>query len=162
MHSTEDKASETEKIYFYSAQEKPYGCFSNFSAHGFELNGVWWPTSEHYFQASKFAGTPYSEQIRTARSPMIAARLGRSRKQPLRADWAQAKDDIMRQAVLRKFLSNKEIREVLLSTGNATLIERTLGDYYWGCGTDGSGLNMLGRILMEVRERLRGEQDLNE
>ncbi len=161
VDSTEDKNPETETIYFYSAQEQPYGCFSNFSAHGFELDGCWWPTSEHYFQASKFEGTPYSEQIRAARSPMIAARLGRSRKQPLRADWAQAKDDVMRKAVLCKFLSNADICEVLLSTGNATLIERTRGDYYWGCGEDGSGLNMLGRILMEVRERLRGEQDLH-
>ncbi|HKC73877.1 MAG TPA: NADAR family protein, partial [Chloroflexota bacterium] len=41
-------------IYFYSTREKPYGCFSNFSPHGFELDGVWWPTSEHYFQAQKF------------------------------------------------------------------------------------------------------------
>lgn len=161
MESTEDQSPETEKIYFYSAQEEPYGCFSNFSAHGFELSGLWWPTSEHYFQAGKFAGTPYSEQIRAARSPMIAARLGRSRKQPLRADWAQAKDEVMRKAVLCKFLSNTDIREVLLSTGNATLVERTSGDYYWGCGKDGSGLNMLGRILMEVREQLQREQDIH-
>ncbi len=161
VESTELKSPEAETIYFYSVQEKPYGCFSNFSAHGFELDGAWWPTSEHYFQAAKFAGTPYSEQIRTARSPMTAARMGRSRKQPLRADWAQAKDGSMRKAVFYKFLSNADIREVLLSTGNATLIERTHGDYYWGCGKDGSGLNMLGHILMEVRERLRNEQDLH-
>ena len=44
-------------IYFYGADEVPYGCFSNFSDHGFDLDGVWWPTSEHYFQAQKFAGT---------------------------------------------------------------------------------------------------------
>lgn len=161
VESTEDQSPEAEKIYFYSVQEKPYGCFSNFSAHGFELDGAWWPTSEHYFQASKFAGTPYSERIRAARSPMIAARLGRSRKQPLRNDWAQAKDEVMRKAVLCKFSANKDIKEVLLSTGNATLVERTREDYYWGCGEDGSGLNMLGRILMEVRERLRSEQDLH-
>ena len=53
-------------IYFYSSKEKDYGCFSNFSSHGFELEGLWWPTSEHYFQAQKFAGTPYAEQIRQA------------------------------------------------------------------------------------------------
>lgn len=37
--------------------------FSNFSAHGFELDGKWWPTSEHYFQAQKFVGTPHMEEI---------------------------------------------------------------------------------------------------
>lgn len=50
-------------IYFYSTRDR-YSCFSNFSAHGFELDGVWWSTSEHYFQAQKFTGTPYAEQIR--------------------------------------------------------------------------------------------------
>ena len=45
------------------AREK-YGCFSNFSAHGFELDGLYWSTSEHYFQAQKFPGTPDAEQIR--------------------------------------------------------------------------------------------------
>ena len=150
--------TQPEQIYFYSVREKPYGCFSNFSAHGFELDGRWWPTSEHYFQASKFPDTPYAERIRTTPSPMIAARLGRSRKQPLRPDWDSAKDCIMRKAVLAKFAAHPDIRDVLLSTGDAELIERTTGDYYWGCGTGGTGKNMLGRILMEVREHLRDEE----
>ncbi len=63
-------------IYFYSDRENPYGCFSNFSRHGFELDGVYWPTSEHYFQAQKFAGTP-ADQIRQVKTPKDAARLGR-------------------------------------------------------------------------------------
>ena len=142
-------------IYFYSALEEPYGCFSNFSSHGFVLDGAWWPTSEHYFQAQKFAGTPYADPIRQAKSPMIAARLGRSRKYPLRPDWLEVKDAVMREAVLQKFSSNPGIREVLLSTGDALLVENAPGDYYWGCGADGSGLNMLGQILVEVREILR-------
>ena len=150
-----DTEHEYEKIYFYSVRERPYGCFSNFSPHPFELDGQRWPTSEHYFQASKFPGTPYAERIRTTRSPMIASRLGRSRKQPIRPDWNDVKDDIMRRAVYAKFAANPDIRDVLLSTGDAELIERATSDYYWGCGTDGTGLNMLGRVLMEVREELR-------
>jgi ribA/ribD-fused uncharacterized protein len=142
-------------IYFYSALEEPYGCFSNFSSHGFALDGVWWPTSEHYFQAQKFAGTPYADQIRQTKSPMIAARLGRSRKYPLRSDWLDVKDAIMREAVLHKFTSNPGIRDVLLTTGDAMLVENAPGDYYWGCGADGSGRNMLGQILVDVREVLR-------
>jgi N-glycosidase YbiA len=61
----------------------------------------------------------------------------------------------MREAVRRKFEANPGIREVLLSTGDAELVEKTTGDYYWGCGTDGTGKNMLGKILMEVRGELR-------
>jgi hypothetical protein len=141
-------------IYFYGTRTQ-YGCFSNFSRHGFELDGVWWPTSEHYFQAQKFAGTPHADQIREVKTPKDAARMGRDRSRPLRSDWERVKDDIMRKAVLHKFETHADIREVLLSTGDAPIVENAPGDYYWGCGADGSGKNMLRQILMEVREILR-------
>lgn len=142
-------------IYFYSSREKPYGCFSNFSAHGLTLDGVWWATSEHYFQAQKFVGTPHADQIRQVKLPKDAARLGRQRTRPLRPDWEAVKDDVMRKGVLRKFETHADIRDILLSTGNQDLVENAPGDYYWGCGQNGTGKNMLGKILMEVRERLR-------
>jgi ribA/ribD-fused uncharacterized protein len=142
-------------IYFYHQNEKPYGCFSNFSAHGFDLDGAWWPTSEHYFQAQKFAGTPHVETVRLAPTPMAAANVGRDRSLPLRADWDQVKDDVMRRAVLQKFAAHPDIRAILLGTGDETLVEKTTSDYYWGIGTQGGGKNMLGQILMEVRETLR-------
>ncbi len=53
-------------IAFYSDRERPYGAFSNFAAYGFELDGRYWKTSEHYFQAQKFAGTEHEEQARLA------------------------------------------------------------------------------------------------
>lgn len=141
-------------IYFYSTRG-PYGCFSNFSAHGFELDGVYWATSEHYFQAQKFIGTPHLEAIRRAKTPKQAAEMGRERERPLRADWEQAKDDIMRKAVLKKFESNPAIQAVLLNTGDELIVENAPGDFYWGCGKDGTGKNMLGQILMETRTVLR-------
>ncbi|MGA7937648.1 MAG: NADAR family protein [Kovacikia sp.] len=142
-------------IYFYSIHEKPYGYFSNFSPHGFMQDGLWWATSEHYFQAQKFAGTPYVEKVCSAKSPREAADLGRDRSLPLRPDWEEVKDDIMRKAVLYKFQNHEDIREILRSTGDQLLVEKTSNDYYWGCGTQGTGKNMLGNILMEVRETLR-------
>jgi N-glycosidase YbiA len=144
-------------IYFYSARDA-YGCFSNFSPHGVELKGAWWPTTEHYFQAQKFAGTPHEEAIRLAKTPKQAAEMGRDRKRPLRADWEQVKDDVMREAVLQKFRTHKDIRQLLLDTGDEELVENAPGDYYWGIGADGSGKNLLGNILMEVREELRRER----
>ncbi len=141
-------------IRFYSTREE-YGCFSNFSRHPFELDGKRWPTSEHYFQAQKFAGTAHAETIRQARTPKEAAELGRDRRHPLRPNWEKVKDDVMRRAVLRKFETHADIQATLLSTDDAVLVEQTTGDYYWGCGADGTGQNKLGRILMEVRERLR-------
>jgi hypothetical protein len=144
-------------IYFYSTREKPYGCFSNFSAHGIEIDGVYWPTTEHYFQGQKFAGTEHEEAIRAAKSPTVAARMGRSRQRPLREDWETVKDDIMRQAVLAKFRRHADIRQVLLDTGDQPIVENAPRDYYWGCGKDGSGQNRLGQILMEVRDILRDQ-----
>lgn len=143
-----------EVVHFYGTNER-YGCFSNFASFPIELKGKTWPTSEHYFQAQKFAGTDHEEAIRLERSPMIAARMGRDRKRPLRADWESMKDDLMREAVRAKFEQHPEILEVLLSTGEAEIVERTKNDSYWGDGGDGSGRNMLGRILMEVRAELR-------
>jgi ribA/ribD-fused uncharacterized protein len=140
-------------IYFYSARDE-YGCFSNFSAHGFELDGAYWPTSEHYFQAQKFVGTAHADAIRQAKSPTIAARMGRSRQRPLRQDWEQIKDDVMRRAVLKKFETHAAIRAILLTTVDEEIVENAPGDYYWGCGVDGSGQNKLGKTLMEVREIL--------
>ena len=142
-------------IEFYSTKGD-YGAFSNFSAHGFELDGRWWPTSEHYFQAQKFAGTEFEEEILLTTSPMIAARMGRDRKKPLRADWEQVKDEVMRRAVLAKFTQHAELRATLLATGDALLVEHTRNDSYWGDGGDGRGRNMLGQLLVSVREELRG------
>jgi ribA/ribD-fused uncharacterized protein len=143
-----------QEIRFYSTRDE-YGCFSNFAAAPFQLGGRTWRTSEHYFQAQKFAGTPREEEIRQAPSPTVAARMGRSRKHSLRPDWEKVKDAIMREAVLAKFSQNEYLRNILLGTGDAILIEHTERDSYWGDGGDGSGRNRLGEILMSVRAQLR-------
>jgi ribA/ribD-fused uncharacterized protein len=142
-------------IRFYSTREQPYGCFSNFSPHGFELDGKRWPTGEHYFQAQKFAGTEHEEAVRTATSPMVAARMGRSRHRPLRRDWDLVKDDVMRRGVLRKFETHADLCAILLATCDEPIVENAPRDSYWGCGANGRGQNRLGQILMEVRETLR-------
>jgi ribA/ribD-fused uncharacterized protein len=145
-----------EVIYFYSPGAL-YGEFSNFAPYAIKLDGKRWPTTEHFFQASKFEDPKHRDAIRRARTPGIAARMGRSRKKPLRRDWEAVKDHVMRRAVLAKFTQHPELRDLLLSTGEARLVEHTSRDRYWGDGGDGSGKNMLGRILMEVREQL-GEE----
>ncbi|WP_437878120.1 NADAR family protein [Sorangium sp. So ce513] len=141
-------------LWFHVPQDE-YGCFSNLSPHGFEADGRCWPTAEHYFQAQKFAGTEHEERIRRAATPELAKEMGRDRRLPLRLDWESVKDDVMRRAVLRKFETHADIREILLATGDEVIVERSPSDYYWGCGADGHGMNMLGRILMETRALLR-------
>jgi ribA/ribD-fused uncharacterized protein len=143
-------------IRFYSTIAE-YGQFSNFAPFPFELDGQEWPTSEHYFQAQKFEIAEYRERIRTAASPMLSARLGRSRKVPIRTDWEAVKLDVMRRAVRQKFRSHPALAALLLSTGDEPLIEAAPRDYFWGAGAKGTGQNWLGKILMELREELRTE-----
>jgi ribA/ribD-fused uncharacterized protein len=144
-------------IRFYSVSDE-YGCFSNFAAYPIRLKGRVWPTSEHYFQAQKFAEPAQQEEIRKAKSPMLAARMGRSRKRKLRREWESMKVNVMREAVLAKFTQHDDLRDILLSTADAKIVEHTANDSYWGDGGDGSGRNMLGRILAEVREKLRNQE----
>ena len=143
-----------ETIRFYSTKEA-YGCFSNFAAYPITLGGKLWPTSEHYFQAQKFEDIDYQDAIRAEKSPMIAARMGRSRSKKLRADWESVKDAVMLDAVRAKFDQHDDARATLLGTGDALLVEHTENDRYWGDGGDGTGKNMLGQILMQVREEIR-------
>ncbi len=143
-----------EPIYFYTPDEA-YGAFSNFSRHGVEMDGLWWPTVEHYFQAQKFDDATARERIRKVSTPKQAAALGRDRSMPLRADWEMVKVDIMAAAVLKKFTTHAEPRALLLSTNERSLVEAAPGDYFWGAGQDGTGENHLGRILMDVRRQMR-------
>ena len=128
-------------IYFYGTRQKPYGCLSNFSRHGFELDGWWWATSEHFFQAQKFVTTDsyWYDKIRNAKTPKEAAKMGRDRSHPLRDDWEKVKDEIMQRGVLQKFETHNDLRDLLLATGDQLIVENSPIDYYWGCGADGSG-----------------------
>src|SRR5262249_45219126 len=119
------------------------------------MKGRIWPTSEHYFQAQKFADTEHEEAVRQAKSPMIAVRMGRSRERPLRPDWESVKDDIMREVLRAQFALHPSLRSLLLHTDDAELIEHTKNDSYWADGGDGTGKNRLGQLLMELRAQLR-------
>ncbi len=143
-------------IRFYRVSD-PFGEFSNFAPYAITLKGTW-PTTEHYFQAQKFVGTEHEENIRLIDSPMTAARAGRDRSKPLRQDWETVKDAIMKEAVQAKFTQYADLRKLLLSTADAHLIEHTRNDSYWADGGDGSGLNKLGLLLMQVRTELREAQ----
>jgi len=144
-----------DSVKFYSVSDE-YGAFSNFAAYPIKLGKKRWPTTEHYFQAKKFTDKKQQEDIRKAKTPMIAARLGRDRKKhKIRRGWNSEKVAVMREAIYAKFTQHEELRELLLSTGDAEIVEHTSNDNYWGDGGDSRGKNMLGSILMEIREQLR-------
>ena len=79
------------------------------------MAGGHWSTVEHYFQAQKFADREHKEKIRDARTPKEAKTLGRSRTVPIRADWEEVKEAIMRAALVQKFQTHQEIRDILLT-----------------------------------------------
>ena len=141
-------------IKFFKTKE-PYGEFSNFSRYAVDLDGYSWPTAEHYFQAQKHIGTPLYREIRQAKTPRIAADLGRDRTHPLRPDWERVKDDVMRKCVLKKFQQHLNLRHMLIETGTQEIVEDSPYDSYWGRGPKGAGKNMLGKILVETREFLK-------
>jgi ribA/ribD-fused uncharacterized protein len=139
----------------FTGADGEFGCFSNHAPYPIQLKGKSWPTSEHYFQAQKFAGGPHEEAIRLEPSSARAAEMGRDRSQLMRNDWESVKETLMREAVLAKFRQHPSAQKILLGTGSSRIVEHSATDRYWGDGGDGSGKNMLGRILMEVREDLR-------
>lgn len=119
---------------------------------------------EHFFQSAKAADPEEGAAIRSHETtPGQAKRLGRKVK--LRDDWEQIKDDVMLQNLRSKFSLDTTLRDKLLATGDEELIEgNTWGDTYWGAVLneetgEWEGKNMLGKLLMQVREELRAEQE---
>lgn len=126
---------------------------SNFYEASIWIDGKRYPSVEHAYQDAKTGFT--SQTIREAKTPGIAKRLGRAVQLP--NNWDQIKVDVMRRLVREKF-KNPLLRAMLLATDDAKLIEgNTWNDTTWGV-CRGRGQNLLGKILMEVREECRHEE----
>ena len=129
-----------------------YALLSNFRRAPFVWTAVERATAEHAFQASKTLDKRQQGLIRSANSPGAAKRLGR--RVDLRPDWEDVKDDLMRSILEAKF-EVPELRDALLATDDADLVEgNTWGDTYWGV-CDGEGRNQLGLTLMRIRDDIR-------
>ena len=148
-----------EPIYFYTKND-PFHELSNFAPLGFEADGAYWPTVEHFFQAQKFLDTAYREQIRRAPGPREARSLGQSRAMPIRQDWDSVREQRMYEALCLKF-QRPALRTLLLSTGSRRLIEASPFDHFWGAGQDGSGQNRLGHLLEKLRVQIAADNAHN-
>eukprot|EP01024_Parvocaulis_polyphysoides_P039664 TRINITY_DN3587_c0_g2_i4.p1 TRINITY_DN3587_c0_g2~~TRINITY_DN3587_c0_g2_i4.p1 ORF type:complete len:713 (-),score=118.63 TRINITY_DN3587_c0_g2_i4:238-2376(-) len=166
-----------EIIQFYQVWDK-WGAFSNFSPHPvkieksvvstqYDLNI--YKTSEHYYQSKKFSGNQSQEsqqiaqQIISSDTPEQAAIFGRKmfkeRQDLITPDFLNLRIQIMRESLMSKFTQHKNLKKLLLSTGDCDLVESSPQDYFWGCGIDGQGENNLGKLLMEIREILQQEKN---
>lgn len=146
-------------VSFYRSNEKPYGAFSNLFRRAMVFEGREYPTAEHAYQAGKARKEEVREWILSAPTPSLVAMAAHGLYTwDINPDWSKTKFDRMRSVLLAKFTQHEDLKLLLLSTGNARLVEvgRTdnLVNRTWG-EVKGKGLNMLGVLLMEVREQLR-------
>lgn len=153
------KTTPAETIYFYKRGD-PYYEFTNFAEYPIEVDGFVYPTNEHYYQASKFNDEKLQKTIRECESPGRAFKYGRSPKNQckLRSDWDKYRLKAMKKVLYAKFTQHEALKQLLLGTGEVLLVEDSPVDTFWGCGSSGAGKNHLGRMLVELRRKLREEE----
>lgn len=150
-----------------------YDFLSNFYNCSVQYDDICYPHTESAFQAQKTLDIHVREEFaRAMLTPGQAKRAGKGKsfkslsgevlKVELRSDWEKVKNSIMYEVVRAKFEQNQDLREKLLATGDAQLIEGNYWhDNYWGqCSCQRCintiGFNQLGKTLMRVRAELGG------
>ncbi|CAG9333510.1 unnamed protein product [Blepharisma stoltei] len=144
-------------IYFYGKptqrvkQEDVY--LGNFYHSPILINGVTYSTVEHFYQSQKFDDPEIQERIRNAQTPKIASRLAHELTNDSR-EWSHLKESVMRTGIFAKFTQHQDLKEKLLATGTAKLVEDSHKDLYWGGSLEGSQ-NRMGILLMDLRNQLK-------
>jgi ribA/ribD-fused uncharacterized protein len=135
-------------------QEESNGFLSNLFAAPVEIDGVIWPTSEHYYQAMKHNDIVVIEKVRRQKKPLNAKFVSRKACKRLKR-WPDDEHKLssMRKAIKAKFDQHTILRGKLLKTMPLKIIENSPKDPYWGVGPNGEGKNMMGLLLMELREQ---------
>lgn len=154
-----EEVATSQEIRFYRANEKPYGVFSNLYRCEIIFEGRTYPTAEHAYQAGKARKEAVREWILAAPTPSLAAMAAHGLYVwDVVPNWAEIKFDRMRAVLRAKFDQHTELKELLLETGDTRLVESGTVDNavnrLWG-EVNGKGQNMLGVMLMELRDELR-------
>ncbi len=145
------------------------GCLSQWYEAPFELEGKRFSTTEHWMMSEKarlFGDEKTREVILRAASPGEAKKLGRFVENFNESLWEEERVRIVLTANLAKFDQNPRLRDFLLKTGDKVLVEASPTDRIWGIGLGAEhidavhpsrwlGHNLLGFVLMEVRDQLR-------
>ena len=144
-------------------------CFSQWYPSPFEVEGITYPTAEHWMMAKKaerFGDHAAKKAILASADPKAAKAAGRAVRGYDGAVWDAARFDVVVEGNRHKFDAHPELRAYLLSTGEAVLVEASPVDAIWGIGLAADhadvarpsawrGLNLLGYALMVVRQALR-------
>jgi ribA/ribD-fused uncharacterized protein len=158
---------------FFWGHRKPkngltQSCLSQWYESGFEIDGITYPTAEHYMMAKKaklFNDLDTHRKIIGASHPGQAKKYGRNVRGFDERTWGDQRFEIVVRGNLAKFSQNKPLGEFLLKTGNRILVEASPVDRVWGIGMAADnpdienpgqwkGLNLLGFALMAVRDNL--------
>lgn len=150
------------EIRFYRASDKLYGCFSNLYRCSIVFEGQTFATAEHAYQAGKARKPEVKAWLMNAPSPALLAMAAHGLYYwDVTPGWSQTKFVRMRGVLRAKFTQHADLREVLLSTGDARLVESATVDNavnrLWG-EVNGVGQNTLGVMLMELRSQLQRER----
>lgn len=159
-----------DKLFFWGHTEHgskvTKACLSNFYPCEFEFNDKMFNFSEQCFMYQKallFNDFEVAEQILNETNVRQIKALGRKVKNFNNELWDKHKEDFMYNACYAKFSQNDELKDFLLSTGNREIVEASPVDNIWGIGfssdkamenVDKWGQNLLGKVLMKVREDL--------
>uniref|UniRef100_UPI000AF9EF2B NADAR family protein n=1 Tax=Xanthomonas albilineans TaxID=29447 RepID=UPI000AF9EF2B len=112
------------EIPFYRSNEKPYGAFSNLLRRTMVFEGREYPTAEHAYQAGKARKESVRDWILSAPSPSLLAMAAHGLYTwDINPDWSRTKFDRMRNVLRAKFTQHEDLKQLLLSTGNARLVE---------------------------------------
>ncbi|PTU30405.1 NADAR family protein [Stenotrophobium rhamnosiphilum] len=152
------------EIRFYRASEKPYGAFSNLFKRDVTFEDEVFPTTEHAYQAGKARKPAVRKWLMSAPSPALLAMAAHGLYVwDVSPDWSKIKFDRMKRILLAKFTQHQDLKDLLLSTGNARLVEAATVDNavnrLWG-EVNGKGQNKLGQLLMEVRDEIGKSEQL--
>lgn len=147
---------------FFNKTKEKFGELSNMCA-GFSItiNGYSIRTSEALYQMCRFPDNPeIQEKINMQRSPMAAKMVGKPYRHLTRSDWDSVRVNIMRWCLRVKLSQNFEkFKQVLLDTKTLPIVELSRKDSFWGAKFNKlngklEGYNILGRLLMELRENI--------
>jgi len=146
-------------IGFYLPADEPYGAFSNYFPRSVIIDGIAYASSEHAFQCAKARRAEVRAWIAAAPTAMLAAAAGDALgPEDTVPDWAERMVPLMLAVLRAKFTQHRDIAALLVGTGEARLVEIAPEDNpvnrYWS-EVDGAGLNVLGKLLMEVRAEIR-------
>ena len=156
-----------EIIKIYKVTDK-YGCLSCIYAHPATYNGLTYRTCEALFQSRRFNGHPEIQDIiREEKSPMGAKMKAKGNRALLNrgTKWDEAPEDIplMKECLLLKLEQHPELKQKLIETGDATILEDCTSHdresaRFWGMvfkDGDWKGENILGKLWMEIREEIK-------